>query len=54
MAPGGHVQLDWFFFGPLGVSVSGNLDWMVQGSRIVREGPVGMITAGPVVRLEAG
>lgn len=53
LAPGGHAQVDWFFFGPLGVSVSGNLDWIVQGSRIVAEGPVGMITAGPVVRLEA-
>lgn len=49
----GLLWRTWFFFGPLGVSVSGNLDWIVQGSRIVAEGPVGMITAGPVVRLEA-
>lgn len=54
LAPGGHVQLDWFFLGPFGVSVSGNLDWIVKGSRIVAEGPAGMITAGPVVRLGAG
>lgn len=54
LAPGGHVQLDWFFFGPFGVSLSGNLDWIVQGSRIVAEGPAGMVTAGPVVRLGAG
>ncbi len=51
-APGGHLQIDWFFVGPLGVSASGNVDWLSAGSRVVAEGPVVMLTAGPVLRLE--
>jgi hypothetical protein len=50
--PGGHVQIDWYLLGPLGVSVSANVDWLVGGSRVVSEGPVVMLTAGPVLRLE--
>ena len=52
VAPGGHVQIDWYLLGPLGVSVSGNADWLVGGSRVVSEGPVVMFTAGPVLRME--
>ena len=51
-APGGHVQADWFFAGPLGVSLSANVDWVAGTPRVLAEGPVVMVTAGPVLRVE--
>lgn len=52
-APGGHAQADWYFAEPLGVSVTANVAWY-GGSSLVLPGNVAvMVTAGPVLRLEA-
>jgi hypothetical protein len=51
IAPGGHAQADWYFSGPLGVSVSANVDWAGGDSRILPGGLVVMVTAGPTLRL---
>jgi len=51
-APGGHAQTDWYFAGPLGVSVSANVAWY-EGSSLTLPGSVAvMVTAGPILRLE--
>lgn len=52
VAPGGHVQTDWYFAGPLGVSLSANLDWAGGSSRVLPGGLVMMLTGGPVLRLQ--
>jgi hypothetical protein len=54
IAPGGHAQTDWYFAEPLGVSVSANLDWAGGGSRVLPGGVVVMVTAGPILRFQAG
>ena len=54
VAPGGHVQTDWYFAGPLGASVSANLDWAGGGSRVLPGGLVVMVTAGPILRFRVG
>jgi hypothetical protein len=53
VAPGGHAEAEWFFSDPLGVSVSANVDWAGGGSRVLPGGLVMMVTAGPVLRLQA-
>ena len=50
VAPGGHAQADVYFAGPLGISVSANVDWIGGRSRVVPEGVAAMIAAGPVFR----
>lgn len=52
IAPGGHIQTDWYFTEPLGASVSANLDWAGGGSRVLPGGLVVMVTAGPIVRFQ--
>ena len=50
IAPGGHAQTDWYFAGPLGVSVSANLDWAGGRSQFLPSILVVMATAGPIWR----
>jgi hypothetical protein len=50
VAPGGHVQAEVYFAGPLGVSVSGNLDWIGGSSAVLPGGIAAMVVAGPVLR----
>lgn len=52
-APGGHVQVDWYFLGPLGVSLSGNVAWYGGASSVLPGSVAVMVTAGPILRLEA-
>ncbi len=54
VAPGGHAQTDWYLAGPLGVSVSANLDWAGGNSLVLPGSLVVMVTAGPVLRLQVG
>lgn len=47
---GADLQLNYFFVGPAGVSVSGNVDWLGGDSLILPGGVAAMAVAGPVVR----
>lgn len=50
MAVGAHAQANAYVAGPLGVSVSANVDW-VGGSSLVLPGHVSvLVVAGPVLR----
>ncbi|WP_437663027.1 hypothetical protein [Sorangium sp. So ce1182] len=50
MAAGAHAQTNAYVAGPLGVSVSANVDW-VGGSSLVLPGYVSvLVVAGPVLR----
>lgn len=51
-APGGHVQADWYFLGPLGVSLSINVAWYGGHSSVLPDNTAAMISAGPIVQLE--
>jgi hypothetical protein len=51
-APGGHAQTDWYFAGPLGVSVSANVAWYGGSSLGLAGNAAVMVTAGPILRLE--
>jgi len=53
VAPGGHAQADVYVAGPLGVSVSANVDWIGGRSRVLPGGLAAMIVAGPVLRWRA-
>lgn len=50
VAPGGHVQFDVYFAGPLGVSVSANVAWIGGRSAVLPGSVSGMVLAGPVLR----
>jgi hypothetical protein len=50
VAPGGHAQVDTYFAGPLGVTVSGNMDWIGGRSAVLPGGIAAMLVAGPVLR----
>lgn len=50
VAPGGHAQGEVYFAGPLGLSVSANLDWIGGRSLVLPGGIVAMAVAGPVLR----
>lgn len=52
-APGGYAQLDWYFFGRLGGSLSGNVAWYGGASSVLPGNVAAMITVGPILRLEA-
>jgi hypothetical protein len=52
-APGGHGQTDWYFAEPFGVSVSANVAWYGGSSLVLHDNIAGMVTVGPVLRLEA-
>lgn len=50
MAVGGHAQMNAYVAGPLGVSVSANVDW-IGGNGLVLPGHASVIAvAGPVLR----
>lgn len=53
VAPGGHAQTDVYLAGPLGVSVSANIDWIGGRSLVLPGGIAAMIVVGPVVRWSA-
>ena len=53
VAPGGHAQTDVYVSGPLGVSVSANVDWVGGRSLVLPGGPAIMVVAGPVLRWSA-
>jgi hypothetical protein len=53
VAPGGHAQTDVYFAGPLGVSVSANVDWVGGRSLLLPGGVAVMVVAGPVLRWSA-
>jgi hypothetical protein len=50
VAPGGHAQVDVYLTGPLGVSVSGNVDWVGGNSLVLPGGVAVTVVAGPVFR----
>ena len=47
---GGHAQMNVYFAGPLGVSVSAGLDWIGGTSPLLPDGVTAMVVAGPVFR----
>lgn len=49
-APGGHAQTDVYLTGPLGVSVSANVDWVGGRSLVLPGGMAVMVAAGPTLR----
>ena len=50
VAPGGHAQVDVYVTGPLGVSMSANVDWIGGSSAVIPGGVAVMVVAGPVLR----
>lgn len=50
VAIGGHAQTDVYFAGPLGVSVSANVNWIGGRSQVLPGGLAMMVVAGPVLR----
>lgn len=53
VAPGGHAQADVYFAGPLGASVSVNVNWIGGSSLVLPGGLALMVVAGPVLRWRA-
>jgi hypothetical protein len=50
LAPGGHAQASIYISESLGVSVSGNVDWVGGGSLVLPGGVAATVVAGPVLR----
>ena len=50
VAPGGHAQVNAYFYGRLGISVNGTLSWIGGRSYVLPGGVVAMVVAGPVFR----
>jgi hypothetical protein len=50
LAPGGHAQVNSYFFGALGLSVSASVEWIGGRSLILPGGVAAMVVAGPVLR----
>jgi hypothetical protein len=53
VAPGVHAQTNVYVAGPLGVSVSANVDWVGGRSLVLPGGVAAMVVAGPVIRWNA-
>ena len=53
LAPGGQVQVNAFFSGRLGVSVSGYVNWMGGSSLVLPSSVAAMVVAGPVFRWDS-
>lgn len=53
VAPGVHAQTNVYVVGPLGVSVSANVDWVGGRSLVLPGGVAAMVVAGPVLRWSA-
>ncbi|WP_437952243.1 hypothetical protein WME98_17035 [Sorangium sp. So ce296] len=52
-AVGGHAQASAYVAGPLGVSVSANVDWVGRGSLVLPGYVSVVVVAGPVLRWSA-
>jgi hypothetical protein len=50
VAVGGHAQANMYLAGPLGLSVSAELDWAGGDSLVLPGGVAAMVVAGPVIR----
>ena len=50
LSPGGHGQVNVYFAGPWGVSVSANVGWVGGRSFVLPGGVAAMVVAGPVFR----
>jgi hypothetical protein len=50
LAPGGHAQINVFFYDALGVSASVDVDWVGGSSLVLPGGVAAMVVAGPVIR----
>lgn len=50
LAPGGHMQANVYFAGPLGVSIGASVSYIGGSSIVLSEGVAVMVTAGPVLR----
>jgi hypothetical protein len=50
VAPGGRAQTSYYFAGPLGVSLSGSVDWIGGRSFVLPGGVAAMVVVGPVLR----
>lgn len=50
VAPGGHAQVNAYLFGPLGVSVNADVDWLGGKSLVLAGGVATMVVVGPVLR----
>jgi hypothetical protein len=53
VAAGGHAQTDLYFAGPLGISISANVNWIGGQSLVLNGGLAFMVVAGPVLRWRA-
>ncbi|AUX35021.1 hypothetical protein SOCE836_072090 [Sorangium cellulosum] len=53
LAVGGHAQTNAYVVGPLGVSVSVNVDWVGRGSLVLPSYVSVVVVAGPVLRWSA-
>ncbi|MEZ4302185.1 MAG: hypothetical protein R3B70_45075 [Polyangiaceae bacterium] len=49
LSPAIRVQVDFYFAGPLGVSVGGSVDWLT-GSEVLPDGVLVSAMAGPVIK----
>lgn len=47
---GAHVQASYYFFGPLGLSLSGSGDWIAGRNLLLPSGFTGTIAMGPILR----
>lgn len=52
VGPGIHAQVDAYFVGPVGASLSANLDWNGGSSPLLPGNLLAMLTGGLVVRLD--
>jgi hypothetical protein len=50
LSPGGHLQADMYFAGPLGVSASANVVWTGGTSLVLHGGVAATVIAGPILR----
>jgi len=50
LAPGVHGQANVYLTGPLGVSVSANVDWLGGSNAALPESAAAMVVAGPVLQ----
>jgi hypothetical protein len=50
VSPGGHAQVNVYFAGPLGVSISAGVDWIGGISLVIPGSVAATILAGPVFR----
>lgn len=50
VAPGGHVQAELYFAGPLGVSVNASVDYVGGSSPVLPDGAAVLVSVGPVLR----